>query len=235
MSCRSRAEELAGLPVLVEHDPVGDAPPELQRHARGRDLARVGDRAPRRPGLRHLARRAADLAPREQPKARADRAAPEAPARASAREPAEVAVLEGEVRDGVEGGRSGEELRIAADEQQRLLAAHAAAERVDLPAVDLQPGQGPLQDLRQAREIVDVPLVAPGVGGELAAVRVGIDDGELPPRRQVAPVGRVRLPGEAASVRRDDEGDRRVVALAVRAPGAARTPGFGGRRERGSG
>ena len=50
LSRRSCQKNSARLRLLVDHDLVGDAPPELQRHARRRDRAGVRDRAPRRVG-----------------------------------------------------------------------------------------------------------------------------------------------------------------------------------------
>ena len=50
-------------------------------------------------------------------------------------------VLLREVRHRVERGHAREQPWMARQQQQRLLAAHAAAERVDLSRVDPQPGE----------------------------------------------------------------------------------------------
>ena len=103
-------EELAGLRLLVDDDLIGDAPPELQRHARARRSAAyvIGLRAAYAPAA---ARPTADLEARELAQARAQRRLPEQrPALVLALEPVEVPVLEREVGDRGEGGRAGEQV-----------------------------------------------------------------------------------------------------------------------------
>ena len=57
----------------------------------------------------------------------------------------------------------GEELRTPTDEEQRLLPAHAPADRVDPTRIDAQPRSRGTKDRRHAREIVDLPAPAPRV------------------------------------------------------------------------
>ena len=73
----------------------------------------------------------------------------------------ELAVLEREVDDRVEGGRPGEQARMAGDEEEGLLAAHAPADRVDTVRVDVHPRQRELDDLRHAGEVVDLAGASP--------------------------------------------------------------------------
>ena len=199
------------LRLLVDDDLVGDAPPELQRHTRARDRADVGHRAARRVRAGGRAWATTDLAPGELAEARAEGLlAEQRPAGVVAAEPGEVPVLERHV--GHRGERRGarQQLRMARDQEERLLAAHAAAERVDLAPVDPQPRQGGAQDLGHPREVGDLARVAPRVAGDPPAARIRVDDGEGAAAGQVAPEDRVRAPAQAAAVRRDHERQRRV-------------------------
>ena len=191
-------------------DLVGDAPPELQRHAGARDRAGVGDRAARRIGGGARARAAADLAARDLAEGRAELGAEQRPARVLAADAIEVPILERQIGHGRERRRAGQQVRMASQQQQRLLAAHAAAERVDLAAVDPEPRQRRAQDLGHAREVGDLAGIAPGVAGHAPAARVRVDHREGAAAGQVAPQDRVRLPVQAAPVRRDHERQRRV-------------------------
>ena len=101
-------------------------------------------------------------------------------------------------------------------EQQRLLSAHAAAERVDAVPVQVQPRQRARNDRRHPRQVVDLPRRAPRVVGQEPSFAVGVDDRERALRRERAPEPRVRVPRDAAAVRRDDEWDRGVVRRPVR-------------------
>ena len=96
------------------------------------------------------------------------------------------------------------------EQQQRLLAAHAAAEGVDPAAVDPQPRQCRTQDLGHPREICDLTRGAPRVAGDASAVRIRVDHGERAAAGQVAPQDRVRAPAQPAPVRRDHQRQRRV-------------------------
>jgi hypothetical protein len=63
---------------------------------------------------------------------------------------------ERQVGHGRERRRTGQQVRMARQQQQRLLTAHAAAERIDPGAVDPEPRQRRAQDLGHAREIGDL-------------------------------------------------------------------------------
>src|SRR5207253_7189466 len=120
-----------GLLALVADDAVGVAPPELEGDARERERACIAERAAHRERDRRRLRRAADLLPRELLQSLPQLAGPDLAARVPAREVEKLAVLQREVGDGVEDRSAGEERRMPRDEQQCLLAAHRAAERVD--------------------------------------------------------------------------------------------------------
>ena len=122
-----------------------------------------------------------------------------------------MTVLLGEVGDRVERGRAGEQARLAREQEQRLLAAHAAAEGVDPAAVDPDERQRPPDDLRHLREVVDLLRRAPRVARE----PVRVDDREAAARGQGAPDLRVAAAVEPAAVRRDDQRDPRVPLRAV--------------------
>src|SRR5262249_2433966 len=112
------------------------APPELQRHSRPRDRAGVVEWAPPCVGTRVCGRRTADLfagGPLQEP--------PES-------QLGKVTVAQSEIRVGVERSGAGEQARVPGEEQERLLTAHAAAERVDTSRVDVEPRHLPAQDLR---------------------------------------------------------------------------------------
>src|SRR3954468_10812274 len=188
---RRERVELANLAVealrlvqLVADDAVAGAPPELERDARARDPARVGDRAAPREGRPRRLRRPADLLARESLERAPEVAGPPEALRAdtAATELREGAVLAREVRYGIEDRGACEQPRVARDEQQRLLAAHAAAEGVDPRPVDLEPRQRRSHDLRHSREILDLPRVAPRERPEPPALPVGVDDGEVAER-----------------------------------------------------
>ena len=97
-------------------------------------------------------------------------------------------------------------------EQQGLLAAHARAERIDALRFDSQPRNGPANDLRHPGEVLDLPGVTPGKASESAALPLRVHDRERAERRQVAPASDVLLGRDAASMRRDDERQRWIVA-----------------------
>ena len=99
---------------------------------------------------------------------------------------------------------------MARDQEQRLLAAHAAPERVHLAPVDPQPRQGGAQDLGHPREVGDLARVAPRVAGDPPPARIRVDDCEGAAAGKVAPEDRVRAPAQATAVRRDHERQRRV-------------------------
>ncbi len=94
---------------------------------------------------------------------------------------------------------------MPADEQQRLLTAHAPPDCVDPIGVDPEPGSLGADDRRHPCEIVDLPLESPGVQWEASSHAAGTDDGEVTPARQAAPHARIRPSSNTASVRRDDE------------------------------
>src|SRR2546425_9936210 len=100
-------------------------------------------------------------------------------------------------------------------EQQRLLAAHARAERVDALRFDSQPRNRAPNDLRHPGEVLDLTGVAPGEASQSAALPLWIHDRERAEQRDVAPAIDVLLGRDAASVWRDDERQRRIVTGAV--------------------
>jgi len=65
------------------------------------------------------------------------------------------------VRRSIERRGACEQVRMARDEKERLLSAHAAAEGVQATPVDMEPGQRVLRDLRHARQIADLARIAP--------------------------------------------------------------------------
>ncbi len=203
--------ELRRLVELVEDDAVPSAPVDLQRHARERDRVDVRIRASLAVGVRHLRRRPAELEPRELPQ------------RAAFPQPGEVAIAPGHVGGRVEGDRAGEQAGMLGDEQQCLLAAHRAADRVD--AVGIDPNAEAPDDRRHARQVADLTRVAPGVLVQAPAFTAGIDDGEPSLARQIAPEARVARGAHPAAVRRDDERDRRAVVRGrQKQPGGAHAP-----------
>ena len=122
----------------------------------------------------------------------------------------QLAVASGEVGDGVHRGCAGEDLGMARDEHQRLLAAHAASQYVDTAAVDAEPGERVLDDLRHVREVVDLARVAIGEVLQLPSHPVRVDDDEAGAAGEVAPVarvGEVRCPRDRAA--RSKSGERR--------------------------
>ena len=116
------------------------------------------------------------------------------------------------------------------DEEQRLLPAHRASERVDAVRVDVHAEV--LDDLRHPGEIGDLARVAPRVLVQPPSLAAGIDDREVALAGQVAPEPGVVAGAHPAAVRRDDERDRAAV---VGRRAATARPGGPGRRARGSG
>ncbi len=168
-------------------------------------------------GLRVLGGRAADLDPHPPLEVVPDRPAPllEAPLRADRLR--KLAIPERQVGDGVERGRAGEHLRMAREQEERLLATHARPHRIDAPAVDAEPRHGLRENLRHACEIFDLARVAPREATEPAAVPLGVDDREASARRQVAPEAHVLAAGDdAAAVRGDHERQRAARARPIR-------------------
>src|SRR5437870_2051383 len=133
-----RLEEASGLAGPVHHDLVLAAPPDLETRARGPDRRGIGQGAALRIELRNGRRRTADLPHRKVLHVRADVADPLV-TDGIARKARIVAVLEGEVDDAVDGGGPGEEVRVLADEEQRLLSTHRSSDRVLTAAVDVHP------------------------------------------------------------------------------------------------
>ena len=170
---------------------------------RERDPPDAVERAAQRPGAWIGPRRAADLLQRELLDAPS---VPEQPERAVAR---------GEVRRGVEGGRAREPMRIARDEQEHLLAAHAAADGIHAAALDAEPRERALHDRGHPREVGDLSGIAPRVERQHASLSFRVDDREAPDRGQVSPQARVRARGHAAAVRRHDERQPRIAVRSV--------------------
>jgi hypothetical protein len=187
--------ERAGLVDLVGDDAVGAAPVQLKRNAGERDAPDVVVRAPQLVGTQVGPRRAADLAPRE------------ALQHPPARKRGEVAVAAFHVGCRVERGCTGKQLRVSRNEQERLLTAHRTADRID--AADAHAVR--LRDLRHPRQVVDLAGVAPRVEPSPPSLAGGVDHREAALARQVTPQIGVLGGADPASVRRDDERDRRAV------------------------
>ncbi len=197
------------------HDAVGRAPPELERHAGPRNRLRVPERAPASVRPRVARWRAADLLARMVADHDADSPVRSLATAVVAGKPDEVAVPTGHVGDRVERGGSREQPRVAGDQEQRLLPAHAGAERVDARAVDRQPRQRAADRPRHAGEILDLTRVSPGEALQAPALSLGADDRERSAGRQVPPAPDVRGGADPTPVRGDDEGQRWVVLGAV--------------------
>ena len=196
-----RLHEAPGLALLVDHDLVARAPPDLQRHVREGDRAHVGDRAPKLVGVGILRGRAAELHAGEGLQRASDRALPGLPAGGGAGELRELVDPAGPDRP---PGRTPPPRRAGGDTapaQERLLAAHAPAEGIDAARVDVHPRQGEPDDLRHPGEIGDLTRRAPRVVVEAATLAVGTHHAEAADRRQLAPELHVRPAGDAAAVR----------------------------------
>jgi hypothetical protein len=102
-----------------------------------------------------------------------------------------------------------------AREKKGFLSAHAAAERVDAMAVDVEPRYGALRDLRHPCQVADLSGVSPGEERQLPALALGVDDGEAAAGREVSPPIDVRQSADTTPVRRDDEWDRRMIQWAI--------------------
>ena len=153
--------------------------------------------APSRVGLGNLAGRAADLLAGQRLELRA------------VLQLREVAIAAGHVGRGVEGGSPGEQPRVVRDQEQRLLPAHRAPDRIDAPALHID-AVG-FRDRRHPREIGDLAGRAPRVPVEPAALAARVDHREVAEARQLAPEVRVLELVAAATVRGDDERDRLSV------------------------
>src|SRR4029077_12052822 len=94
----------------------------------------------------------ADLFARESAQPEADRITPTTQTAVVAAKSREVAVTRGHVGDRIECCGAGEELGMAGNQQQRLLAAHARSERVDPERLDPQPRNRGPQDPGPGRE-----------------------------------------------------------------------------------
>src|SRR3954468_22666623 len=119
--CAEPPEELAGLLLLVDDDAVRGAPPDLQRHAGGRDPARVRDGAALGEGEGPLLRRPTELRAREHLQPPTERLAEVVQAVRVATQLPERSVLLCEVGDGVERCDAGEQPRMPREQQERLL------------------------------------------------------------------------------------------------------------------
>ncbi len=101
------------------------------------------------------------------------------------------------------------------DEQQRLLAAHAAADRVDPVRLDPQPGQRLAGDAGHAREVGDLSRGSPRIGVLRVPLTLRVHDSEATQRRHVPPQPRIGARLDPAPVRRDHERDQRVISRSV--------------------
>ena len=208
-------EEGPRLALLIEDDPILGAPPELQRHARGGDSPDVGRRTALEVRERPRRRRASDLLTGERLQASADRPLPRLIADVVARNAQKASVLERQVGHRVERGRSREQMRMACEQEQSLLAAHAPAERVDAALVDVHPRKGSVDDRRHLGQVVDLSGRSPRVTRKAAALTLRAEHGKRALRRQSAPKRRVRERADTTPVRRDDEGNRGIVRRPV--------------------
>src|SRR5207248_749236 len=119
---------------------------------------------------------APDLLACQPSESRPDRVMPSAETPAVACEPSKVPIAVGHVRHGIEGRRAGEQRRMAGEEKQRLLAAHARPERVYAPWIDAQPGDHCRHDARHSCQVLDLTWIAPGEAFEPPALALGVDD-----------------------------------------------------------
>jgi hypothetical protein len=184
---------------LVADHGVARAPVELERHAGECELAHEVVRAAARVRERRRERRAADLRARELLQA------------ATVLQRREVPVATCHVSRRIERRGAGEQVRMASDEQQHLLPAHRAADRVHTVRVDVDAVL--LGDLRHARQVGDLARRAPRVRSEPPALALRVDDGEAPETRQDAEEARVLARAQPAAVGRDDERDRPAVVV----------------------
>ena len=95
------------------------------------------------------------------------------------------------------------------DEQQRLLPAHRATDRIDAVRIDVH--AEPLHDRGHPGEIGDLARIAPRVLTQPATLAAGVDDGEVALTRQLTPEARVDGRTDPAPMRRDDQRDRGAV------------------------
>jgi hypothetical protein len=134
---------------LIADDTVAPAPPDLQRYARERDPAGLVDRA------------AAGVCTWVRERGAVELDAGKPLQATPSPEVGEVRVAPSEIRRSVERGGAGEQTGEACHEQQRFLAAHAGAERIDAVGVDSQPGQTGPHDRRHPGEVIDLSGVSP--------------------------------------------------------------------------
>ena len=102
---------------------------------------------------------------------------------------------------------------MARDQEQRLVPAHAPADRVDPFARDAHPRQGGPHDRRHTREIVDMPAPAPRVQRQPPPHPARAHDHERPAPGEVTPQTRIHDGRHSPPVRRDHQRQRRSRAL----------------------
>ena len=102
---------------------------------------------------------------------------------------------------------------MLAEQEQRLLPAHAPADRVNPPEVDPEPREIPPHDVGHARQVCDLPTPPPRPQLQPSAHAARADDGEIAVRREIAPPLRVVRGRNATTVRGDHERQRRRWAL----------------------
>ena len=183
--------EGACLRLLIGDHPVARAPVDLERDARERQLPDVVVRAPKLVCGRVLRGRAAQLLAREPLQ------------RAAAAQSGEVAVAAAHVGRRIERGGAREQVRMQRHQQERLLAAHRAAERVDPAPIDVDAVR--LGDRRHPREVGDLAGRAPREPVQAATLTGRVDHREVALTGQVPPEEGVLLGPHPTPVRRDDE------------------------------
>src|SRR5664279_2954379 len=194
-----RPEQQARLRCLVDHDAVARAPPQLERNAGECELTRIVDRAPVRPCIARDARDAAELEARQ------------------LLQPGTVTALREHripgrhVRGRVERDGARKQMRVCREEEQRLLAAHASAHRVHATSCDMQPGAGALARRGHSSVVRNLAWTSPRIQLEASALTLGVDDGEVSERRQVAPPCLLYTSDAADEEDSVDLGGRRII------------------------
>jgi hypothetical protein len=91
------------------------------------------------------------------------------------------------------------------EQQQRLLATHAATDGVDLAQIEAEPRLRLLDDHRHAGKVGDLAAPPPRVNRKPSSHPARADDGEATASRQVTPPLRVRDRSDPAPMWRDHE------------------------------
>ena len=190
-------------PRLVGDDGVAVAPPELDRNAAARDRADARDRASRRVRVRRLARRAAELDPRQ----RGQSSSPGVSAIRGSGRPCRHRVERGDAREPVAAPRGEQQRPPARPCCRRSRRRGAGRARATGSAFRASAG------IRARSSIW--PRVAPRVERQPPSLAVGEMTANGPRAGRSPQKRRLYAPLDAAAVRRDHERDRRMAARPV--------------------